>query len=870
MNSHSPSHTHSRFALAYANLLVRRPWRVLAALLLLGVGALYCSSQLGVDSNQLNLLDQEMKEVKEVKRVIDMVGGAGFLLFGLRSSDDAQMKRVADEVAEIMRADTEAVRSVTYKMPVEFIQKNMVLFIRTEDLIEAKKRINAYLRDQIRRNNPFYIEIRKTEPVKLELKDLIDRYSHVGQKSILDDYYLSDDRKMLMMLVKPMWDSTDIGQTRAFLNKLRGQLEAYSKNNKHGVQLVEDYSRMGDSKTIAYGFTGAYKLALDDSDNIVNSLDKVTWLALISIALITIAFFRKTVPTLIVLTGVVLGTLYTMGFTFLTVGKLNMVTSILAGILMGFGVDYGIHFMFRTRLELGAGKPYDVAIRDAILNAGRPALVSAVVTAGSFFVLLVSRFAGFSQFGFLSGFGTFIIGFTLFCWSPAILSILGKRWPNLPAKLIGTMKPPPAVGQTGQEIRIPRPMVMLLVCSGVVAAISAFAVPWQDFPTPKDKSPSLWERLKGGVRFDYNTRALMPANRPSVSLLEEINERFRISSDPIAVYTKDLAETKDLWDALNPLDPKKYSTVSQVVSVFSFVPPKETAEANAKILAEWKEELKDIEVSSLPPELQEKAEMFQQMLEARPFGVEEVPEIYAQQFRNLPSAQPENKGYLTFIYPGVDLWESKKMLEFANQTYEITGASGQKYYSAGTTILYSRLARIVLADGRLTLVLTALWILLMHYADFRSVKLALASVIPLGVGLVMTLGLMSVINARLNFMNIVILPILLGFGVSHGLYLLHRFLEGVSPLVALRSIGAAVASSTLTTIAGFASLFAASHNGLRSMGLLACIGLASTLVVSFTVLAAVLQLIHDQRVKKRAARVQPQETDALSEQRAVP
>jgi uncharacterized protein len=179
----------------------------------------------------------------------------------------------------------------------------------------------------------------------------------------------------------------------------------------------------------------------------------------------------------------------------------------------------------------------------------------------------------------------------------------------------------------------------------------------------------------------------------------------------------------------------------------------------------------------------------------------------------------------------------------------LVGKSGRVYHAAGSAILYAKLARIVLGDGRLTLLLTALWILLMHYADFRSVKLALASVIPLGVGLVMTLGIMSILNQQLNFMNIVILPILLGFGVSHGLYLLHRFLEGVSPVVALRSVGAAVASSTLTAIAGFASLFGASHNGLRSMGLVACLGLFDTLIVSFTVLAAVLQLIHEQRTR---------------------
>jgi predicted RND superfamily exporter protein len=86
---------------------------------------------------------------------------------------------------------------------------------------------------------------------------------------------------------------------------------------------------------------------------------------------------------------------------------------------------------------------------------------------------------------------------------------------------------------------------------------------------------------------------------------------------------------------------------------------------------------------------------------------------------------------------------------------------------------------------------------------------------------------------------------------------LHRFLEGTSPVVALRSVGAAVASSTLTAIAGFASLFFASHKGLKSIGYVACLGLATTLLVSFTVLAAVLQIIHDRRKKAEPAAPAP-------------
>ncbi|MFP2911063.1 efflux RND transporter permease subunit [Pyxidicoccus sp. 3LFB2] len=875
--------SHSRFAYAFAGLLVRRPGAILLVLLaLLGVSA-WGTSKLRINSNQLDLISQDLPEVKDVKQVIDMVGGSGFLMLALRSSDEAAMKSTADDIAKMLEADKENVRNVSYKLPVEFIQQNMVLFVKTEDLVEGKRRVMAFLRDKLKRSNPFFIDLGGTKPVELDMQDLVDKYSSVGKKSIRDDYNISTDKKMVLMLIKPMWDTTEIGKTKVYLDKLKGELDAYSAQPGK-VKLVEDYDKQSftrdgskDGKgatTIAYGFTGSYKTTVDDSFAIEESLHPVTIIALVAIFLITIVFFRKLAPTFIVVSGTVIGTIYTLGFTYATIGELNMITSILGGILMGFGIDYGIHFIFRTRLELGAGKPYDVAIRDAFVNAGRPAAVAAIVTGGSFFVLMVSEFRGFSQFGFLAGCGTLILGLTLFLWSAALLALAGRFNPALPQKLIGVMKPPNNTSAaTGKELRIPKPGLVLAVSTGVVALICAAAVPWAglDAELPKGEKLGFFERLKYGVGFNYNTRALIPDGMSSVVLQDEINERFNISSDPMAIYTKDLDEAEGVYRELTQ-NPQKYPSIDQVVSIFTFVPPAETAKANEKVLQEWKAELAQLEAegfstAALPPEMQDKAEFFKKVLDAKPFDVHGVPPNYSAQFKNLPTAQPENQGYLTYIYASVDLLDGKKMMQFADETrtirakyspgafdknaWDAPGPIAEKEFrAAGATQLYAKLASIVLWDGKLTVVLTALWILAMHFLDFRNAKLALASVIPLGVGVAMMLGIMSLTDLRLNFMNIIILPILLGFGVSHGLYLLHRFLEGTSPLVALRSVGAAVASSTLTAVAGFAALLAAAHNGLRSMGLVACIGLITTLVVSFTVLAAVMQLMHDKRQRE--------------------
>ena len=206
----------------YAQLLVKFPGRVLLTLIVVGALGTWLTTTLTIEPDQLSLISQDLPEVKEVKRVIDMVGGAGYLQLALRADDEAGLKKLADVINATLLAakqpdGTPWVRFITYKVPIEFVQENMVLFIRTEDLVEGKKRINAYLKDQLRRNNPFFIELRKTEPVKLDLTDLINKYSSIGKKSIRDDYYISDDKKMMMVLIKPMWNSTLLPRTKDFI-----------------------------------------------------------------------------------------------------------------------------------------------------------------------------------------------------------------------------------------------------------------------------------------------------------------------------------------------------------------------------------------------------------------------------------------------------------------------------------------------------------------------------------------------------------------------------------------------------------------------------------------------------------------------------
>jgi uncharacterized protein len=818
---------------AWCRILIGFPEAVILVLLALTIASAFAASRLSINTNQLDLISQDLRQVKDVKRVVDMVGGAGNLILALRGDDEAVLKVVSDDLTAQIGADSERIRSAKNKLPIEFLKKNAALFMETNDVLEVKKRVMDYVRDAMKRASPFFIELKKTEPVKLHLDDILEKYRRVGKKNIDDDYYISADRKMVMITIKPMWDSNELGRTEALVDDLRTAIVAYNENNGHQAKLAEGYDEKppAGGRDITFGFTGSYKTNYDDSNEIKTSLAPVSALAFIGVLITLLLFFRRHfVLILLAVSALVVGVMLTFGLAKVSIGRLNMITAILGGILMGIGIDFGIHFTYRMRIELGLGRTLTQAVSNTVANSGPASFAAAAGVAGAFFSLVFSEFKGFSEFGFLAGVGVFIIGAVMYLWVPAFLLVLEKRWPDLPKKLVGTTTNAQVV-ERYQRARVKHPRAMLAVSLLIALGLMAAA--------PK-------------AAFEYNSRALMVENQPSVKLQDEINARFQISADPVAIYSKTLEEVKQIHHVFEPLDRMRFSTVDQVVSLYSFVPPREQQERNAKILEEWRKEIADIDRASIPPEIEKRWDEMNALLQAKPFDLDDVPDVYRRSFTHLPMTKIENHGFLTFIYPVVDLWDGKQMLRFADEVEEITTQEGGVYHSAGVPILFAKLARIVLFDGKVTVLMTTLLLLVILVFDFRSIRDTAVALLPLVMGLGAMLGLMALFDVRLNFMNVVVLPIVLGYGISHGVYLLHRFNEGVSPKEALRSVGAAVACSTLTAIVGWAALLAAPHRGLKSMGIVACIGMSATLFVSFTVMMAVLQLLHDKRTGNKS------------------
>lgn len=124
-------------------------------------------------------------------------------------------------------------------------------------------------------------------------------------------------------------------------------------------------------------------------------------LALLFVVILVAATFRSipagfyAVVPLILAVALLFGGMGWLGI------ELNVITAMLSSIMVGVGIDYTIHFLWRYRDERANGLDPEAAVVRTLLTAGRGIVFNALSVVVGFAVLLLSNFLPVMFFGFL-------------------------------------------------------------------------------------------------------------------------------------------------------------------------------------------------------------------------------------------------------------------------------------------------------------------------------------------------------------------------------------------------------------------------------------------------------------------------------------
>ncbi|MEZ5966475.1 MAG: MMPL family transporter [Planctomycetota bacterium] len=485
-------------------------------------------------------------------------------------------------------------------------------------------------------------------------------------------------------------------------------------------------------------------------------------------------------------------------------GPFNVIAVGAAAVLVGLGVDFGIHYLARYSAERQTA-PHDAATRATARGIGLPVFLGALTTCGAFLSLTLGEFQGLAGFGVLLSLGLVLAMLLVFVLLPVMLR--PERFAHL--------RPPRSRLAAGLErlagATTGRVLGAVLLAAGLAGWILT---------------------AQRGVDFDVDADALSAKTSAAADLRVRIESMLGFSPLPTAILLDPDIEPATLADGLERLRAARTIAFADGPQRWLTTPQREAAVAAFHAeTAGWVEAaLRDLdELGFEPAEFEGVLRRFEGLLAADPGP---VPARY----------QLDDRGrtrLVAFCYTPHTLRSEGAWHTFSDQVRDEFGTRAEPF---GSFALLGEVRRLLLHDLKTCALATALLVVIVTLLMTRGHWLGWLALSPVVVGTGITLGLLAILDVPLNLANFVAVPFLLGIGVDDGIHVANH-LRHAAPSSGLGDTGVAIWRTSATTALAFGSLMTSAMQGLWSLGLIALIGVLACYLASLFVMVPVVRYL---------------------------
>ena len=146
------------------------------------------------------------------------------------------------------------------------------------------------------------------------------------------------------------------------------------------------------------------------------------------------------------------------------------------------------------------------------------------------------------------------------------------------------------------------------------------------------------------------------------------------------------------------------------------------------------------------------------------------------------------------------------------------------------------MVELINEDFNIAVWFSALFVLIILLISFRNIITALLSFLPMVLSWFMVQGYMALIGLEFNLINIIISTFIFGVGVDYSIFITEGLLTqartGSKDLLTWHKV--AIFFSAVILVIVVASLLFAKHPAIQSIGLITLIGMASTIMISYS------------------------------------
>jgi predicted RND superfamily exporter protein len=782
----------------WGELSAKYPFRILAIFIVIAIGAATLATNLRISTRWSDLLPKNDPLVEEFESIVEEFTSTANSILVVWGPEE-KIKEFADHVVPQIEELDSLVKRVDYKIDEEFIRrhgfmltktkdlKNMVEVFEDLDLVPFLRNINdnfektytgdeESLSDKEKENGAiqsldglqFWVEtmaayVDSAQVAQPLAGEAVDRFL------LGDPYFISYDKRMLLIFIEPSFDITDVDPMVLSTDLIQGMIDKSLKSYPG----------------VSAGLTGTVPLSRDEMYYSMKDLETSSVLAIVLVLALFIFSFRMITAPLLAALNLVFSIMFASGVISLMVDELNMMTSMFAVILIGLGIDFSIHIISLYIERRALGDDISKATPYTLSHSGAGIITGGFTTAMAFLTLTISNTPGIRDFGLVLGVGIVCVMSATLVVLPSLLVAQEKTRLFLHNRLRRNSKEKlerksiqfAFMGNLGERVA-GKPSITLLSAIIITALL-------------------LWSALN--IKYDYNYMNMEPKGIPSVTLQDSLENAFEMSPDFAMVTTSTVEESREIAEKV-----KKVPSVSYVETISDFVPhPQEQEERlsyinqirtqlskdrlseninleNIEQLAGELERL-DMNIYELDPEIEDSRSLIIDLVEEiRDNPGEAIAGLNVFQKNYLPILRQKTlfmadtgrisigylpdsirkrflneKGdrFLITITPKQQVWDYEFLERFTDQMKRISDK-----------ILFLRLTELFAQDGARAVALTILVVFILLLADFRSLKSAFMAMLPLLAGTIWMVGFMNLLGLKLTFINLMGIPMIIGIG----------------------------------------------------------------------------------------------------------
>lgn len=686
----------------------------------------------------------------------------------------------------------------------KFVYENLPIYLNEADYktIDQKlnndslsKQIEQNYETLISGNASFMKEVVVDDPLQLSFLALkkLQQFQGNGDYKFQDGFLFTQDEEKIVLFINPKYGGSETQHNEIFVEKLNTLKQHISdKNPKVEVQ-----------------YFGSPFIAVANAQQIKNDILTTVAISVSALMLLLIFYYRNWLVPIIVMIPTVFGGLFGLLCMYFLRTEISAISLSIAAILIGITIDYALHFLTHSKNTH--------SMQALFKDVAKPLLMSSSTTAVAFLCLLFVHSDALIDLGIFASISVVATAVFTLIILPHIYK--GK-----------TLKHSHAIDKIAKY-----PFEK----NKVLIAFTLLLVVMSAFTYHK-------------VQFDGDLSKInfMPAEQQRAEKELYTDNKIAKSLFVVAYNENEDRVLEDNQQIFSKLKSNKY--VNNVQSVSSLVPSKTE---QLKAIERWKQFWN-------PSKINQTIQAIEAKSVAQGFNAQTHAAFYqllSKDFStiNLASLKQFNQQLYNEFVHGKNRYLLSTVVTIDPQNRDAFVKNFEKENHGKNLLLIDRQALneqylgFLVNDFNSLVSYSFIAVFVILFIFYRRIELVLTASIPIALTGFITAGLMGLLNIPFNIFSTIVCTLVFGHGIDFTIFmtsaLQKQYTDGKDEMPLYRT---SIILAVLTTILAIGALIFAQHPALKSIALIALIGVSVAVLVTFVLYPLLFKFLFFNRVKK--------------------